>query len=62
VRSEGFYVKEKSTDTSWDRTSDLPIVVCHNVTNIFWSDAGTTHLKIIFFVYSIVVDRVAQSL
>ena len=24
VRSEGFYV-EKSTDTSWDRTSDLPI-------------------------------------
>ena len=25
VRSEGFYVNEKSTDTSWDRTSDLPI-------------------------------------
>jgi len=25
VRLEGFYVKEKSTDTSWDRTSDLPI-------------------------------------
>jgi len=25
VRSEGFYVKEKSTDTSQDRTSDLPI-------------------------------------
>ena len=25
VRSEGFYVSEKSTDTSWDRTSDLPI-------------------------------------
>jgi len=25
VRSEGFYVKEKSTDTTWDRTSDLPI-------------------------------------
>ena len=25
VRSEGFYVKEKSSDTSWDRTSDLPI-------------------------------------
>jgi len=24
VRSEGFYVNEKSTDTSWDRTSDLP--------------------------------------
>ena len=22
VRSEGFYVNEKSTDTSWDRTSD----------------------------------------
>jgi len=25
VRSEGFNVNEKSTDTSWDRTSDLPI-------------------------------------
>ena len=25
VRSERFYVSEKSTDTSWDRTSDLPI-------------------------------------
>ena len=25
VRSEGFYVNEKSTDTSWDRTSDFPI-------------------------------------
>jgi len=26
VRSEGFYVNENSIDTSWDRTSDLPIV------------------------------------
>jgi hypothetical protein len=25
VRSEGFYVNENSTDTSWARTSDLPI-------------------------------------
>jgi len=25
VRSEGFYANEKSTDTSWDRNSDLPI-------------------------------------
>ena len=25
VRSEGFYIKEKSTYTRWDRTSDLPI-------------------------------------
>ena len=25
VRSEEFYVNEKSTDTSWDRTSELPI-------------------------------------
>jgi len=25
MRSEGFYVNEKSTDTSWDRTSNLPI-------------------------------------
>jgi len=25
MRSEGFYVNEKSTDTSWDRTSDIPI-------------------------------------
>ena len=29
VRSEGFYVNEKSTDTSWDRTSDLPICAQH---------------------------------
>ena len=26
MRSEGFYVNENSIDTSWDRTSDLPIV------------------------------------
>ena len=25
MRSEGFYVNEESTDTSWDRTNDLPI-------------------------------------
>ena len=25
VRSEGFYVNENSTDTSWNRTSDFPI-------------------------------------
>ena len=25
VQSEGFYVNEKSTDTSWDRTGDRPI-------------------------------------
>ena len=25
VRSEGFYVNEKSTDTIWNRASDLPI-------------------------------------
>jgi len=25
VRSEGFYVNEISSDTIWDRTSDLPI-------------------------------------
>ena len=25
VRSEKFYVNDKTTDTSWDRTSDLPI-------------------------------------
>jgi len=25
VRSEGFYVNENSCDTSWDRSSDLPI-------------------------------------
>jgi len=24
VRSEGFYVNEKSTENSWDRTSELP--------------------------------------
>ena len=36
MRSEIFYVNEKSTDTSWDRTSDLPICstaplpLCHS--------------------------------
>jgi len=25
VRTEGFYVNKRSSDTSWDRTSDLPI-------------------------------------
>jgi len=25
MRSEGFYINEKSTDTGWDRTSDLSI-------------------------------------
>ena len=29
LRSEGFYVNEKSTDNSWDRTSDLPILPLH---------------------------------
>jgi len=29
VRSEGFYVNEKSTDTSWDRASDLLILAQH---------------------------------
>jgi len=29
VRSEEFYVNEKSTDTTWDRTSDLPILAQH---------------------------------
>ena len=30
MRSEGFYVNEKSTDTRWDRNSDLPI--CNSAT------------------------------
>jgi len=25
VRSEGFHVNENSNDTSWDRTSEIPI-------------------------------------
>ena len=39
ARSEGFYVNEKSTDTSWDLTSDLPICsttpwpLCHRGSN-----------------------------
>jgi len=35
VRSEGFYVNVKSTDTSWDRTSDLSIFITARL------DAGT---------------------
>ena len=33
MRSEGFCVNEKSTDTSWDRTSDLPILISVPVIN-----------------------------
>jgi len=39
VRSEGFYVNENSTDTSWDRTSDLlvcstaPYTLCYRGSN-----------------------------
>jgi len=37
VRSEGFYVNEESTDTSWDRASDLaicstaPLPLCYRI-------------------------------
>jgi len=31
VLSEGFYVNEKSTDTGWDRTSDIPLCYRHPV-------------------------------
>ena len=34
MQSEGFYVNEKSTDTSWDRTSDLPI--CSTASKPMW--------------------------
>jgi len=34
VRSEGFYVNEKSTDTSWDRTSDLHTVLPRSPANV----------------------------
>ena len=35
MQSEGFYVNEKSTYTSWDRTSELPI--CSTAAVIRWS-------------------------
>jgi len=35
VRSKGFYVNEKSTDASWDRTSDLPIWLTNVLIGIF---------------------------
>ena len=57
-RSEGFYVNEKSTDTSWDRTSDLlicstaPWPLCHRGPHIhttalyYWPNTtGMTPLK-----------------
>ena len=34
VRSEGFYVNEKSPDTSLDRTNDPPI--CSTVRSVGW--------------------------
>jgi len=33
VRSEVFYINEKSTETNWDRTSDLP--TCSTAVNVF---------------------------
>jgi len=47
VRSEGFYVNEKFTDTSWDRTSDLPI--CSTVPPR--SPRKTVHPTICSYVY-----------
>jgi len=29
VRSEGYYVNEKSNDTSWDRTNDPPTHIAY---------------------------------
>jgi len=39
VRSEGFYVNEKSTDTIWNRTSDLPICSTARTNSflVFWN-------------------------
>ena len=48
VRSEGFYVIEKSTDTSWDRTSDLlncstaPSPLCYH---------GAPYIYICMYIY-----------
>jgi len=46
VRSEGFYVNEKSTDTSWDRTSDLPYMHQLHPTGRYIITAETATLKI----------------
>jgi len=34
VQSEGFYINENSTDTIWDRTSDLPICKHRTLTTV----------------------------
>jgi len=54
VRSEGFYVNEKSTDTSWDRNSDLPIcstapeLLCYRGPHIYIY----THTHIYIYTYT----------
>ena len=48
VRSEGLYVNEKSTDTSWDRTSDLPI-------------CSTTHTHIHTYMYTYIKATTSET-
>jgi len=43
---EGFYVNEKSTDTSWDRTSDLAI--CNTAGGWFYSVQSNKTVSVIY--------------
>jgi len=47
VRSEGFYVSEKYSDTNWDRTSDLPM--CSTAPNRCAAALSLLDLLIIFY-------------
>ena len=49
VWPEGFYVNEKSTDTSWDLTSDLPI-------------CSTAHKKVLVLIYRDSLQQVHSDL
>jgi len=48
VRSEGFYVHEKSTDISWDWTSDLPICSTAPLTTVLLRSPDAPMYQIYF--------------
>ena len=50
VRSEGFYVNEKSSDTSRDRTSDLPICSTAPLTTVLSRFPYTVYTVHIYFI------------
>ena len=57
MRSEGFYVNGKSTDTSWDRTSDLP----NNIYIYIYNTSSVVIVPIIWLYITVVVVVISCS-